>query len=106
MSPSLQQTLDQLDAATNTLADHVGTLSAAVDAASTRVAAIIDQLNSSMSPEDVAAAKATLDAETTRLDAVSTGLDTTASTLNGLAPSPSEPVPTLPPAPEIPPSAP
>src|SRR5262245_20703173 len=103
MPPSLKETLDQLDAATNKLADHVGTLSSAVDGVSTRVAALIDKLSTSMSAHDLAAAKAVLDAETSQLDAITSGLDTIASTLNQVAADKTEPVPEVPPAPELPP---
>jgi thioredoxin-like negative regulator of GroEL len=89
----LNQALQKVDDATNTLAANQGVLSAALDAASTRIAALITTLSTSMTAAQVEAAKAVLDTETNRIDGVAAALTASATVLNGLAAAPADPVP-------------
>jgi len=98
---NLNDALAAVDTATSKLGVNVTTLSSAADGISTRIAAMADTISTSMTAEDVAAAKATLDTETSKLDLVSLGLDHIATALDGMATSPTTPVPPLPDPPAV-----
>ena len=99
-NPDLDAALQKVDTATNALADNAGNLATAVDGVSTRVAALIDKINSRMTDAEVAAVKDTLNSETDRLDVVSSALGAVQQTLSGIASDSSNPVPDTPPVPE------
>jgi ABC-type transporter Mla subunit MlaD len=98
---NLNDALTAINDATNNLNDHMATLSEEARDTATRVAAVEGKLSTSMSADEVAAAKTTLSNEATRLNQISAGLDTIGAALVGIAADPAQPVPPQPEPPVV-----
>lgn len=102
VNPEVTAALALLNTATNTLGDGVTSVATALDGLSTRVFALVEKLNTHMTEAEVAAVKQSLDQETNRIDQAVVGLGAIATSLNGLAADPVNPVPEpVPPPPPI-----
>lgn len=93
IDPSMSDALAAIDAATTQLGGVVTTVQTSVDGTATRVDALLAKLSTAPTPEEVAAFKDSMNAEVTRLNATSGTLGTIATTLNGIAADPNNPVP-------------
>lgn len=95
-NPELDAALEKIDDGTNRLGSSVSNVSTALDGVSTRVFALTEKIKTSMTPEEVASVKNSIDIETDKIDASVVAFNDIATAMNGIAVDADVPVPEIP----------